>query len=306
MKLAQIELWRSLLRTGLTEDGSLWDWTARGTTWSSPDLARKTIQAQVIAKSSGIWAAASLTEALQTFTGIEKAKSICAQSAPFSPGTCLVELAGSAEELLALERPFLNLAAYVSGIATRTHRFQGLIQEAARSAGLSSPPRLTLTRKTLPHYRDVAILGVLAGGGHPHRVSLSGGVLIKENHIAATGSIARAVAGVRLVAPHGLKVEVEVRDLEELQQALQAKVEGVLLDNFTPQQVAAAVALIASQQPEPHLRPFVEVSGGLEESTLERYVQPGVDVLSVGALTHSVTGVDLSLLVIHATSSAPV
>lgn len=328
MKLAQMELWRSLLQAGLNDDGSLWDWTALGTTWSTPQLAERPIQAQVIAKSHGIWAGASLVKALGSFSGILRAENLCAQGVAFQPGTPLVQIEGTAEELLALERPFLNLAAYVSGIATRTHAFQSLLKQAAQQANLQAPPRLTLTRKTLPQYRDVALIGVLAGGGHPHRVSLSGGVLIKENHIAAAGSLERAVQGVRAVAPHGLKVEVEVRNLEELNQALHARVDGVLLDNFTPEQVASALRHISdsckntetyrsgacgtgasgndagkrAQTPAPDLtppalRPFVEVSGGLNEATIAAYVQPGVDVLSVGSLTHHVQSVDLSLLV---------
>jgi nicotinate-nucleotide pyrophosphorylase (carboxylating) len=207
----------------------------------------------------------------------------------FKPGDVLVALKGPARTLLALERPFLNLASYVSGIATRT---QGLVK-LVHSECPKRPPRVTSTRKTLPGYRDIAVYGVIAGGGHAHRTSLSGGVLIKENHVAAAGGIARAIEGVREVAPHGLKIETEVRDLKELSQALSAGAEGVLLDNFTPQLVKEALRLI-DKQPS---RPVVEVSGGLSEENIASYAIEGVDVLSVGSLTHSVTAVDLSLLV---------
>jgi nicotinate-nucleotide pyrophosphorylase (carboxylating) len=183
----------------------------------------------------------------------------------------------------------LNLAAFVSGIATRTAR----LVEMAHSAGLKHPPRITSTRKTLPGYRDLSIYGVITGGGHPHRVSLSGGVLIKENHIASAGGIASAVGGVRSLAPHGLGIEVEVRDLRELQQALSCVVEGVLLDNFTPDLVTRALEMIES---ESKLPVTVECSGGIHEDNLKGYLQEGVHVISVGSLTHTVKSLDMSLL----------
>jgi nicotinate-nucleotide pyrophosphorylase (carboxylating) len=207
----------------------------------------------------------------------------------YPAGTILVELQGKANELLAIERPFLNLAAYVSGIATITARYVQKVKKACPS----NSPRVTLTRKTLPGYRDIAVQGVRMGGGFPHRVSLSGGVLIKENHIAAAGDIRTAIEGVRAVAPHGLKIEIEVRSEKELKEAVQAGAEGVLLDNFKPQEVQSALKYLKTLT---H-RPFVEVSGGLTEETISAYALEGVDVLSVGALTHSVKVVDLSLLV---------
>jgi nicotinate-nucleotide pyrophosphorylase (carboxylating) len=178
--------------------------------------------------------------------------------------------------------------------------------DQVRAACPESTPRVVSTRKTLPGYRDLALYGVWAGGGALHRVSLSGGVLIKENHIAAAGSMKAAVTGARALAPHGLRIEVEVRTMEELDMALDLGVDVVMLDNFTPQQLGAALDLISrkvslggegTQERRARLKPLVEVSGGLNAQNISQYSRPGVDILSVGSITHSVKAMDLSLLV---------
>lgn len=277
------DLWKALLQTGLKDDGMPWDWTSLGI---SND---REVKAQILAKSQGVWAAGLLVRALCSLAPTFQVSQKVIDGGSFQPGDVILEITGNAQEILALERPFINIAAYVSGIATQTHR---LVEQVKKTCP-KSPPRVTLTRKTLPGYRDIAIQGVRMGGGFPHRVSLSGGVLIKENHIAAAGGISKAVAAVQKVAPHGLKIEVEVRSIEELQQAIQAKAEGVLLDNFTPKKVAQALQFLTAEKSQL----FVEVSGGLNETNIADYAIPGVHVLSVGGLTHSVQSVDLSLLI---------
>ncbi len=287
-------LWKELLASGLREDGWPWDWTSLGT--GDAQQAR-IIGARIVAKSEGVWAgsgAIPATNSLSVEMGgpadIVTAK--VKDGAKFRPGDTLVEWRGPARLVLAYERPFLNLVSYVSGIATTTDRFVSRVRKACPDR----TPRVTSTRKTLPGYRDLALQGVQAGGGHLHRVSLSGGVLIKENHVAAAGGIAEAIAGARAVAPHLLKVEIEVRNDAELSQALDAGADGVLLDNFSSEQVRKAVQKVESFA-RGGRRPFVEVSGGLSEDTIASYAIVGVDVLSVGSLTHSVKQVDLSLLV---------
>src|SRR5579885_2952334 len=246
--------WLSHLRAGLEDDGWEYDWTSIGAARTGP------LEARVVAKSRGVWAGGGLLPAaaeLSRQMGGELAlKSRLEDGQEFKPGDVLVTWKGPAPTLLALERPFLNLATYVSGIATRTRTLVKIV----RSECPRRTPRVTPTRQTLPGYRDIAVYGVLAGGGHAHRISLSGGVLIKENHVAAANGIARAIEGARRVAPHGLKIETEVRDLEELSQALSAGADAVLLDNFTPKQVKDALKLIGKQP----ARPVVEVSGGLD------------------------------------------
>lgn len=277
--------WTNLLRKGLEEDGWPLDWTARGTLVKAG--AAKPVKAEIVVKSEGVWSADGLVAVANEF-GV-KIRGKYADGDWMKKKTVACTWEGPADLVLALERPFLNLAAYASGISTKTH---DLVKRVKRACPKQTP-RVTSTRKILPAYRDVAILAVMAGGGVSHRVNLSGGVLIKENHIAAAGGIAAAIDGARRVAPHGLKIETEVRDLNELAQALAARADGVLLDNFTPAQIKQAVKLCQKETRDI----VIEASGGLDETNIAKYAIPGVHVLSVGSLTHSVKITDLSLLV---------
>jgi len=282
-----LSIWKNLLKNGLQDDGWPWDFTSKGI----PD---RKIKAQVIVKSHGIWAGKGLTDALNSLAPeMSSAKGFAASSlledgAKLKPGIVVAELVGPASLVLAFERPYLNLASYVSGIATSTEKLVSIVRKTCRK----NPPRISPTRKTLPGYRDVAIYGVEIGGGVAHRMSLAGGVLIKENHIASAGGIAYAVIAAREVSPHLLKIEVEVRNDKELIQAIEAGADVVMLDNFTPEQVKKSLVTIEASL---H-RPLVEVSGGINEDTIADYSLSGVDIISVGSLTHSVKVVDLSLL----------
>jgi nicotinate-nucleotide pyrophosphorylase (carboxylating) len=283
-----LPIWKNLLQTGLKDDGWPWDFTSKG-------IPERKIKSQVIAKSSGIWAASTLTDALNALAPeMSTAKGFAASSLledgiKLKPGMVVAELVGPASLVLAFERPYLNLASYVSGVATATENLVSIVRKACRA----NPPRVSPTRKTLPGYRDVAILGVEIGGGVPHRMNLAAGVLIKENHIASAGGIHHAVNAAREVAPHLLRIEVEVRNEKELAQAIESSADVVMLDNFTPEQVKKALLVIEKST---H-RPLVEVSGGINEATIGQYALSGVDIISVGALTHSVKALDLSLLV---------
>jgi nicotinate-nucleotide pyrophosphorylase (carboxylating) len=284
---------RALLEEGLREDGFALDWT-------SLRLKRnRKVRAKIVAKADGLFYGADLFRAAASVSkDIDlpfSVKTLVQDGARVKTGTALVELSGSAAGILALERPALNLAGYLSGIATRTRVFVDQVStDWAKKKNAGLPPRITSTRKILPHYRDVAIGAVMAGGGFPHRVNLSGGVLIKENHIAAAGGIRQALTAARSAAPHGLKIEIEVRNLSELKQALAERAEIVMLDNFTPELVRNALALVEeSDRP-----PLIECSGGITESTVSAYAIPGVHILSVGGLTHSVNAFDLSLLLV--------
>ncbi|MGZ3687625.1 MAG: carboxylating nicotinate-nucleotide diphosphorylase [Bdellovibrionota bacterium] len=274
--------WKDLLQTGLEDDDWRWDWTTLGTL-KTPE---QKITARVVAKADGVWAATPLFAVIEEL-GVS-VKSSLKDGARLKHGAVVCEWSGPARLVLAYERPFLNLAQYACGIATQTRCLVDRVERACPKR----TPRVSSTRKVLPGYRELAIHGVLAGGGAAHRVSLSGGVLIKENHIAASGSIPAAIRGARAVAPHGLRVEIEVRSEKELAQALEGGADIVLLDNFTPAQVAKALARIEESSP----RPMVEVSGGITEETIASYALEGVDVLSVGSLTHSVRALDLSML----------
>ncbi len=288
---AVTELSKKLLAQGLDDDSWHWDWTTLGTLG---DERGKIIGAKVVAKSEGVWAADPIVSAIEQLSAQYdlpiRIRTLVKAGQQLKPGTVVCEWSGPAGMVLALERPFLNLASYVCGVATSTRKLVDAVGAVKTSA---DRPRVTSTRKTLPGYRDLAVHGVLSGGGYAHRVSLSGGVLIKENHIAAAGGIAPAVKGARGIAPHGLKIETEVRSIDELKQAIDASADGVLLDNFSPEMVDEALALVKKMG-----KPlFVEVSGGVNEQNIAGYVKSGVHVISSGSLTHTVKAVDLSLLV---------
>jgi nicotinate-nucleotide pyrophosphorylase (carboxylating) len=194
-----------------------------------------------------------------------------------------MRVAGPTAALLTAERTALNFLQRLSGIATLTRRFV----EAAAGTGV----RIVDTRKTTPGWRALEKYAVRCGGGRNHRSSLGEHVLIKDNHIAAAGSLARAVALVRAAAPHLAKIEVEAGSLAQVRAACRAGADVILLDNLAPAQIQRAVAIIDS-------RALVEVSGGIRLETMREFALPGVNVISVGALTHSAPAADLSLTVL--------
>ena len=195
-------------------------------------------------------------------------------------GTTLVRLSGSLRTILTGERTALNILGRLSGIATVTRRYAEAI------AG--TPAQLVDTRKTTPGLRLFEKYAVRVGGGRNHRFGLDDGVLIKDNHIAAAGGVSEAVRRARDGVPHGLRVEVEVTDLSELDEALSAGADAVLLDNMTPDEVAGAVACAGGKA-------VLEASGGITLENIRAYAETGVDLISVGALTHSAPSADLSL-----------
>ena len=198
-------------------------------------------------------------------------------------GRRVLEVSGSTEGVLTAERTALNFLQRLSGIATLSSRYA----KAVASTGV----RIVDTRKTTPGFRALEKYAVRCGGCHNHRSSLGEHVLIKDNHIAAAGSVSRAVSRARAGAPHLCKIEAEAKSLAEVRQALKSGADAILLDNMTPEQVARAVSIIKG-------RARVEVSGGVRFETLGLYAIAGVDVISVGALTHSAPAADLSLTVV--------
>ncbi|MDB4968692.1 MAG: nicotinate-nucleotide pyrophosphorylase [Myxococcales bacterium] len=191
---------------------------------------------------------------------------------------CVVE--GRTRALLSAERTALNFLQRMSGVATLTARFVAAV-EGTRA-------RVCDTRKTAPGWRALDKLAVRAGGGANHRADLAAGVLIKDNHVAAAGGVKAAVERARARAPHSLRIEVEVTELAQIEEALVAGAEVILLDNFDPPKVKLAVDQIAG-------RALIEVSGGINLDTIGAFAAAGPDRISVGALTHSARAVDLSL-----------
>ena len=195
-------------------------------------------------------------------------------------GDVIFTVTGDIRSLLTAERVALNFLQRLSGIATLTREFV---------AALDNPDvRLVDTRKTTPGWRKIEKDAVRAGGGFNHRFALYDGILIKDNHIAAAGSIAAAVSRVRARASHLMKIEVEVSDMVQVQQALDAQADVIMLDNMDIEAMTKAVALIGE-------RAVVEASGNVSLKTLNAIAGTGVDVISCGALTHQSVSVDLSM-----------
>ncbi len=196
------------------------------------------------------------------------------------PGAVLARVDGPLSPILTAERVALNLLQRLSGVATITHRFV----EAVSGTGA----RIVDTRKTTPGLRSLEKYAVRVGGGGNHRFGLDDGILIKDNHLAAAGGVRSAVASARAGAPPGLRVEVEVASLEGVAEAIAAGADAILLDNMTPAMVADAVQLTAGKA-------VLEASGGMKLDNVRAYAEAGVDLISVGALTHSASAVDLAL-----------
>lgn len=195
-------------------------------------------------------------------------------------GEIAAEVAGDARHVLGAERTALNFLQRLSGIATLTRAF------VRATAGTRA--RVVDTRKTMPGWRVLDKAAVRAGGGRNHRADLAAGILIKDNHIAAAGSVEQAVARARAAASHLSRVEVEVSTDAALDEALRAGADVVLLDNVDPAMARRLVERTAG-------RALVEVSGGVTLETVRSYAEAGVDLVSVGALTHSPRAADLSL-----------
>jgi len=198
-------------------------------------------------------------------------------------GTVIAEVSGSTRSILLGERLALNLLQRMSGIATRTRQFVDQLD------GL--PTRLVDTRKTTPGHRMLEKYAVRVGGGHNHRFGLYDAVMIKDNHIKGAGGIAKAIAAARAHIPHTMKIEVEVESFEQLEEALAAKPDIIMLDNMTPERMRQVVQRM--KQEAPHI--IVEASGSVSLDTVRGMAETGVDVISVGRLTYSVQSLDISL-----------
>jgi nicotinate-nucleotide pyrophosphorylase (carboxylating) len=196
-------------------------------------------------------------------------------------GAELWRVEGSARSILMAERTALNFVQRLSGIATLCRQFVDALPTASKT-------RIVDTRKTTPGLRHLERYAVRIGGGHNHRDMLGSAVLIKDNHIEAAGGITTAVERARAVCPHTARIEVEVESLEQLDEALLAGADIVMLDNFATEQLREAVERARGKA-------IVEVSGGVNLSTVAALAAHGVDVISIGALTHSAPAADIAL-----------
>lgn len=195
-------------------------------------------------------------------------------------GDIIATMSGSTKTLLKGERTALNILQHMSGIATATHQCVELVS--------GTRAQITDTRKTLPGLRQLQKYAVTVGGGKNHRYNLSDGAMLKDNHIDAYGGITPAVQALRQKIGHMVKIEVEVRTLEELREALDAKADIIMLDNMSCEEMRKAVEITKGCVP-------LEASGNVTAETIRSIAETGVDIISLGALTHSVKCFDISM-----------
>lgn len=235
----------------------------------------------IAARKAGVVAGVELVEA--AFKALDagvRVEVLITDGGRLQPGETIARVSGNARALLGAERVALNFLGHLSGIATLTRAYVDKV------AGTRA--RIVDTRKTTPGLRAFEKHAVRAGGGLNHRFGLYDAILIKDNHIAAAGGIAKAMTGIRSRAGHMVKIEVEVTTLAELDEALAQDPDAVLLDNMPIPMLKAAVEKVAG-------RTVTEASGGVTLDTVRQIAETGVDLISVGALTHSAPSLDVGL-----------
>jgi nicotinate-nucleotide pyrophosphorylase (carboxylating) len=240
-------------------------------------------EADIVARERAVVCGLGVVEAVFTrFDWRTRVRMRLSDGDPAAPGTLVASVRGPAQALLAGERTALNFLQRLSGISTLTQAFVA----AAEGAKL----RVTDTRKTSPGMRALEKYAVRVGGGMNHRSDLASGILIKDNHVALCGSVREAVRRARANAPHSLRIAVEVDSTAELEEAMEAGAEVILLDNFQTRDMAEAVKRVRERAP----RTTVEASGGVTLDRMREIAKTGVDVVSIGAITHSARAIDFS------------
>ncbi|MCI3923248.1 carboxylating nicotinate-nucleotide diphosphorylase [Paenibacillus sp. TRM 82003] len=243
-------------------------------------------RAVIHAKQPGIAAGLPVAEAV--FAAVDPSltvRRVASEGAALARGDVLLELEGGTISILTGERLALNLLQRLSGIATRTKEFVHAVE------GLDRPPRIVDTRKTTPGLRLLEKYAVRVGGGHNHRFGLFDAVLLKDNHIKAAGGVIEAVSRARAHVPHTMRVEVEVETMEQVDEAIRSGADIIMLDNMSPERMKEAVARIRAAS----RTTLVEASGGVNLQTVRAIAESGVDIVSVGGLTHSIQALDISL-----------
>lgn len=270
-------LLETLLRSFLLEDIGRGDLTSE-----SIFTLRDTGQASLAAREAFLVAGVEMVAA-RVFTlqnPLIETSAMVKDGTRVEPGDELLTVSGPVIDLLKAERVALNLLQRISGIATQTARFVELVKEY--------PVRICDTRKTTPGLRILEKYAVIAGGGSNHRFNLTDGVLIKDNHIAACGSITKAVERVRSRVPHTIRIEVETDLISQVKECLSCGVDIIMLDNMSLESMAEAVEIIDGKA-------LVEASGGISLDNVQAVAKTGVDIISAGALTHSAPACDIGM-----------
>ncbi|MCH5300846.1 MAG: carboxylating nicotinate-nucleotide diphosphorylase [Ruminococcus sp.] len=240
--------------------------------------------AQFLAKSDGVLC--GLEVALRVFEILQpdfKYEVFKKDGDNIKKGEVFAKVYGKTRTILKGERTALNLIQHMSGIATVTNEAVKIVEGTNAS--------IADTRKTLPGLRPIQKYAVTVGGGRNHRYNLSDAAMLKDNHVDAGGGIENAVKALKKKLGHMTKIELEVRNIDELKQALEAKVDVIMLDNMSPELMKEAVKITNGQA-------LLEASGGITNETLREVAETGVDIISIGALTHSVKAFDISLKIV--------
>jgi nicotinate-nucleotide pyrophosphorylase (carboxylating) len=255
------------------------------TTEACVDEAAEAVATAVARKPLVVCGGAVFCRVFERLDPSARGEVLVADGASVPVGAEIWRVRGKARALLSGERTALNLAQRMSGVATQARRYVEALPKG-------SATRIADTRKTTPLLRAIERWAVRVGGAHNHRDNLGSAVMIKDNHIVAAGGIERAIERARARAPHTSRIEVEVASLAELEQALAARADIIMLDNFSLADVHAAVKRVGEV---PGARPLIEVSGGITLERIGELAAAGVDVISVGALTHSAPAADIAI-----------
>ena len=245
-------------------------------------------KAEIICKERAV--VAGLKEVCILFELVRsKAKNLVREGSFVKPNTPIITITGNAKAILSAERTALNILMRMSGIATETRRFVDEVQKINQNV------RIACTRKTSPGFRIFDKRAVKVGGGYMHRMRLDEMVLIKDNHLAITGSIEKAIKTAREIHRTRSKIEVEVGSLDEAIEAIEAGADIIMLDNLTPRQVRSVVDALKKKGLRKKV--MIEVSGGVTHKNVKQYASADIDLISIGSLTHSVKAVDMSLAI---------
>jgi nicotinate-nucleotide pyrophosphorylase (carboxylating) len=274
---------RQIVQTALEEDLGFGDLTSSALL--SPDMRAK---AQIMGKEAMVIAGLAVAE--EVFHQIDDSLTLQFHQRDgnrVGANTRILTITGNAQSLLQAERVALNFMQRLSGISTITHQFCHAVRDHS--------VKIADTRKTTPGLRALEKWAVRLGGGFNHRFSLDDGILIKDNHLMVLSaheiSLSQACRLARQEAPHGLRISVEVETMAQVRQALQGKADVILLDNMSPPKIQQAVEIIKGQA-------LVEISGGITMRNIRDMAKTGVDIISIGALTHSAPAMDLSMNII--------
>ncbi|UCG00388.1 MAG: carboxylating nicotinate-nucleotide diphosphorylase [Candidatus Heimdallarchaeota archaeon] len=256
------------------------------------------IHANIVSKQEGVICGLNFAEILLKSLNVE-VSSLFSDGDTIRTGDIILQLRGLSRVILASERTILNILMRLSGIATQTRRLVAKIKQAGQKTVIAS------TRKTTPGFRYFEKYAVIIGGGDPHRWNLSDTVLIKENHLRLLGEEAISIILNQSLNKTSFtkKVEIEVENLSELRMALKASPDIIMLDDFSTEDIHLAIDII--KQTSDQVRPLIEVSGGINDQNIDAFLIPGVDIISMGMLTHSTLAIDFSLRIMNILPSSP-